>query len=242
VHDPDLARGAVIAAQGNGAGAPACALCHGYNGISDGSGAFPRIAGQSPYYLSKQLYAFRTGVRKNAIMSPIASRLGAADIADVSAHYAAAVAPFMPLAAGDAALVKRGEQLANAGRAAVIGTAAEHNPAALGMPACSVCHGADGGGQSPTIPYLKGQYAQYLSFELRMWKLGFRRTSTDAMALIAPQLNERDIAALAAYYQQLATQTPPAQLPPAQAPAAQQRRAQLPPTQALAATASRSDR
>ena len=53
-------------------GAPACAQCHAFNGGSDGSGAFPRIAGQSAYYLGKQLRDFTSGVRANAIMSPIA--------------------------------------------------------------------------------------------------------------------------------------------------------------------------
>jgi quinohemoprotein ethanol dehydrogenase len=49
-HQPDPNRGAVIAAQGTATGAPGCALCHAFNGVSDGSGAFPRIAGQSAYY------------------------------------------------------------------------------------------------------------------------------------------------------------------------------------------------
>jgi cytochrome c553 len=73
-HQPDPNRGAVIAAQGTATGAPGCALCHAFNGVSDGSGAFPRIAGQSAYYLAEQLRAFRSGVRLNAIMSPIAAR------------------------------------------------------------------------------------------------------------------------------------------------------------------------
>jgi cytochrome c553 len=51
---PDVNRGAVIVAQGTAAGAPGCARCHAFNGVSDGSGAFPRIAGQSAYYLAKQ--------------------------------------------------------------------------------------------------------------------------------------------------------------------------------------------
>jgi alcohol dehydrogenase (cytochrome c)/quinohemoprotein ethanol dehydrogenase len=188
----DAARGAVLAVRGNSAGAPGCALCHAYDGVSDGSGAFPRIAGQSAWYLGRQLAAFRSGLRNNAIMSPIASRLTDDDIADVSAWYASSAAPLLPLAPDtDAALQRHGEQLANSGKPA------------LGIPGCSVCHGAQGAGQSPTIPYLGGQYAHYLAFQLQMWSQGFRRTSPDAMALIAPQLDAGDIAAVAAYYQQL---------------------------------------
>ncbi len=97
-RQPDVNRGAVIAAQGTAAGAPACALCHAFNGGSDGSGAFPRIAGQSAFYLSEQLRAFSSGVRLNAIMSPVAKALSADDISDVTAYYAGAMAPFLPLA------------------------------------------------------------------------------------------------------------------------------------------------
>jgi cytochrome c553 len=193
MHPADPAHGAVLAIQGSPGGAPPCALCHAFSGISDGSGAFPRIAAQSAYYLGKQLYAFRTSLRANAIMSPIAKRLSDADIADVSAYYAGVAAVFPPLAnSTDAALLRQGERLAMSGKPA------------LGLPACQACHGADGAGEKPTIPYLAGQYAQYLSFELTMWTSGFRRTSGDVMALIAPQLDAGEIAAVAAYYQQLA--------------------------------------
>jgi mono/diheme cytochrome c family protein len=70
-HRADANQGAVIVAQGTG-GAPACAACHAFTGGSDGSGAFPRIAGQPAFYLSRQLRDFSSGVRSNSIMSPIA--------------------------------------------------------------------------------------------------------------------------------------------------------------------------
>ena len=191
-RQPDVNRGAVIAAQGTAAGAPACARCHAFNGASDGSGAFPRIAGQSAYYLAEQLRAFSSGVRLNAIMSPVAQALSEDDISDVSAYYAGATAPFLPLAdTANAALVAQGERLAKIGNEA------------KGVPGCVKCHGADGAGQSPTIPYLAGQYGHYISFELNMWQRGFRNTSPHAMAVFAKQLDDQDVAALAAYYQQL---------------------------------------
>ena len=52
-RQPDTKHGAVIVAQGTAAGAPPCAQCHAFNGVSDASGAFPRLAGQSAYYLTK---------------------------------------------------------------------------------------------------------------------------------------------------------------------------------------------
>jgi cytochrome c553 len=108
----------VIAAQGTLNGAPACAQCHAFNGVSDGSGAFPRIAGQSAYYLAKQLRDFTSGIRVNAIMTPVAGALTADDIVDVAAYYAGIEAPFLPLRRPDSALITQGEELAKVGSAA----------------------------------------------------------------------------------------------------------------------------
>jgi cytochrome c553 len=190
-HAADPARGAVIAAQGTAAGAPACAQCHAFNGVSDGSGAFPRIAGQSASYLARQLRDFASDTRANALMSPVAKALMPADIADVAAYYAAVKAPFLPLPMPNAALVTQGEKLANVGDEA-------HQ-----LPACNNCHGPGGAGEPPAIPYLAGQYASYISLELQMWRRGFRKTSPDEMAPLTRRLTEQEIAAVAAYYQQV---------------------------------------
>jgi cytochrome c553 len=187
----DVNRGAVIAAQGTVAGVAACAQCHAFNGSSDGSGAFPRIAGQSAYYLEKQMKDFASGVRANAVMTPISKVLSPEDIADVAAYYAGANGPFLPLKSADPALVKRGKQLASIG------------DAAKGLQSCNNCHGPGGVGLPPAIPYLAGQYAQYTASQLKMWQRGFRKSSLEAMALVASHLDDGDIAAVAAYYQQL---------------------------------------
>src|SRR5437660_3016978 len=115
--EPDIQHGAVIAAQGTVAGAPACAQCHAYNGVSDASGAFPRIAGQSRSYLAEQLRDFASGARNNAFMTPIAKALSAQDMADGAAYYASTNAPTLPLKPPQAALVKAGETLATVGNA-----------------------------------------------------------------------------------------------------------------------------
>jgi cytochrome c553 len=188
---PDRKRGALITAQGTAAGAPACAQCHAFNGASDGSGAFPRIAGQSLYYLSKQMRDFTSDVRVNAVMSPIAKALTPDDIADVAAYYAGVNAPFLPLRNSDPALIKRGKELAKVGSAS------------NGIQACDNCHGPSGAGEPPAIPYLAGQYATYIVFELRMWQRGFRKSSPESMAGVARQLNDQEIAAVSAYYEQV---------------------------------------
>jgi cytochrome c553 len=190
-RQPDVSHGAVIVAQGTPTGAPACAQCHAFTGGSDASGAFPRLAGQPAAYLSRQMQDFRSGARANAIMSPIARALSPDDDADVSAYFASLDTPFPPLAAPDPNLVNKGRQLAEAG-----------DPA-KNIPPCAACHGVGGTGEPPTIPYLGGQYAHYTAFQLQMWQKGFRGNSPEAMALFAKKLDGQDIAALAAYYQQV---------------------------------------
>jgi cytochrome c553 len=132
---------------------------------------------------------FASGVRTSAIMSPIAKALSPDDISDVAAYFAGVNAPYLPLKPGNPALVKRGEKLAKAG-----GPESVH---------CDNCHGPGGSGEPPVIPYLAGQYAHYITFTLQMWQEGFRKNSPDAMAPIAKKLDDQDIMAVAAYYQQV---------------------------------------
>jgi cytochrome c553 len=186
----DVEHGAVIAAQGTAAGATACAQCHAFNGVSDASGAFPRIAGQSAYYLGQQLRDFASGVRTNALMSPVAKGLSADDIADVAAYYAGLDAPFLPLKAPDPALVKLGEKLATVG------------DARRQVQSCNNCHGPGGVGEPPAIPYLGGQYSQYITFTLREWQRSYRKSSPNVMEVEAHKLDPQQIAAAAAYFQQ----------------------------------------
>jgi cytochrome c553 len=186
----DAKRGAVIVAQGT-ASAPACALCHAFDGAGDGSGAFPRIAAQSATYLSQQLRAYGSGVRANAIMAPIARALSPEDIADVASYYASLQTPFPPLADAKPDLVKRGKQLAETGNSA------------KGIPGCDDCHGVQGAGRPPILPYLGGQYASDIALQLRMWKRGFRKDNPETMVLFAKELDDEEIAAVAAYYQQV---------------------------------------
>jgi cytochrome c553 len=134
---------------------------------------------------------FASDVRANAIMSPIAKALTPNDIADVAAYYANLNAAFPPLPKADPALVKQGQELAKVGNAA------------RNIPACDNCHGPDGVGEPPAIPYLAGQYASYIANELRIWQGGLRKDSPEAMAFVAKALTDQDIAAVAAYYQQV---------------------------------------
>ena len=64
--DGDAARGATKAV--------VCSACHGPNGNST-SPEWPRLAGQNAVYLVEQLRLFRSGVRDNPVMKPLASTI-----------------------------------------------------------------------------------------------------------------------------------------------------------------------
>jgi len=96
-----IARGALIAAKGVGAG-PACESCHGAN--LQGAGIIPPLAGRSPTYIVRELILFRTGQRSNPEAAPMrleASQLNIKDMIDVAA-YAASQKPGVPRAASPA--------------------------------------------------------------------------------------------------------------------------------------------
>lgn len=64
-----------------------CAACHGANGIS-AIPIYPNLAGQKEQYMVKQLKDFKSGMRKDPVMTAMAMPLSDADIANVSAYFA----------------------------------------------------------------------------------------------------------------------------------------------------------
>ncbi len=81
--------------QAGKAAAATCQACHGRNGISVNPQT-PNLAGQKSLYLSNQLVAYRSGSRKNNIMSPLAQPLSDADIANLAAYFASLPAAGSP--------------------------------------------------------------------------------------------------------------------------------------------------
>ena len=64
--------------------APMCFGCHGNKAM--GMGMTPRLAGQQPAYLQRQLQAFKDGTRKNGPMSGIAKMLSEEEIKSVTEY------------------------------------------------------------------------------------------------------------------------------------------------------------
>jgi cytochrome c553 len=68
--------------------AQACVGCHGAQGKSLVP-TFPRLAGQHAVYLESSLRDFKSGDRKNPMMSPFAAGLSETDMADIAAYFEA---------------------------------------------------------------------------------------------------------------------------------------------------------
>jgi cytochrome c553 len=68
--------------------AVACQACHGLDGIAKLPDA-PHLAGQPAAYLARELNAYRSGARRNEVMSVAAKALSDQEIRDLAAYYAA---------------------------------------------------------------------------------------------------------------------------------------------------------
>lgn len=180
--------GQALASKGAPNGVTACITCHGAQGEGNASAGFPRIAGQSAYYLGKQLAAYANGARVNPVMQPIAKGMNAQQIRDVSAYYA-------ELGAQGAAAPPPGAGERRAPQLALVGDRAK------GVQACGNCHGPGGAGEPPQNPYLAGQHAGYLAASMAQWKSGARKTDMSGqMVEIARRLSDTDVKALADYF------------------------------------------
>jgi cytochrome c553 len=182
--------GQKLATSGAPNGVTACVSCHGANGEGNAAGGFPRLAGQSEYYLSRQMAAFAGGSRNNPIMSPIAKAMNEQQMRDVSAWYATQGAPSS--AGGANASGKGGD------RGQTLATVGDN---AKRVQACANCHGPNGAGEPPPYPYLAGQHASYFKAAMAEWKSGARNTDPSGqMPSIAKALSDADVEALAGFF------------------------------------------
>ena len=72
-----------------------CQTCHGLDGKAKIPAA-PSLAGQSATYLVKALNDYRSGARKNDMMSLVAPTLKDKDVEDLAAYYSAIEVTVMP--------------------------------------------------------------------------------------------------------------------------------------------------
>jgi len=151
--------------------AEACVACHGSNGNALIPGT-PSLAGMPPFYTHWQLIMYRDGRRRDAQMSPSATNLTDADMADLAAYYAAQSPRSRP-AAIDAGRAAAGRPLAEA-----------HH--------CTSCHGPGLMGQQ-AVPRLAGQDFDYLFKRLRGYKAKTTSDLDGMMTMVAQPLTDADV-------------------------------------------------
>ncbi|MBN8505104.1 MAG: cytochrome c4 [Burkholderiales bacterium] len=173
---PDLAKGQKIATE-------VCMACHSADG-SRGSPANPIIAGQHPEYLAKQLAEFKSGKRKNAIMSGMVAALSESDMRDVAHFYAGKSAK--PGFAKNKATVSLGEKIYRGGIAD------------RSIPACAACHGPTGAGMPSQYPRIAGQHGDYTEAQMLAFRSGARANNV-MMTGVAAKMNDAEIKAVSDY-------------------------------------------
>ncbi len=157
------ALGAVSASADVAAGKAAymvCAACHGQNGEGNVALNAPRIAGQAPWYLGRQLAAYRAGHRGTATgdMFGMQMRPMAMTTADPTTQ-ANLIEYIVTLPAVPAAITVEGD--AAAGQA--------------GFAVCVACHGPTGEGlEALGGPRLAGQNDWYLVRQIKNYQTGMR--------------------------------------------------------------------
>ena len=179
VPKADTALGSQIATQ-------VCAACHNPDGNSAAS-ANPKLAGQHPEYLAKQLADFKANkTRKTAVMMGFASGMSVADMRNVSAYYAEQKPK--EGAARNAVAAKLGEKIYRGG------------VPEKGVAACAGCHGPAGMGIPAQYPRLAGQWAEYTRLQLTNFRAGERANDPAGMMRgVASRMSDKEIEAVSDY-------------------------------------------
>jgi cytochrome c553 len=157
--------------------AQVCVACHGENGVPQEK-TTPIIWGQHAGYAYFQLRDFKTGTRKNEVMSAIVQTLEREDLLPLAEHFASKPWP-------------RNEQ--PAASAAIAAQAARANTSL----ACTGCHLGAYQGDS-TNPRLAGQNKEYMLQTMLDFRSGARGNNPGMTSLMGAT-SESDIAAFAEY-------------------------------------------
>lgn len=204
----ELAKAKPGDATAGAAKAGACVACHGLDGNATDPTLYPRLAGQSERYLSRQLALFKSGERVNPIMQPFAMALSAQDMRDIGAYYATKSAGAGAGIADDAVIADKSSPYDGMKFYEVGQKLFRSGDPARNIPACMACHGPSGAGNpGPAYPRVAGQQSWYTARRLQEYRAG---TTTEidkalfqTMAQVAQPLTDQEIQALASYMQGL---------------------------------------
>lgn len=172
-------------AQAGQAKSAPCAACHGADGNSTNP-EWPKLAGQHPKYVEKQLKDFKAGRRVNAMMTGMVAPLSENDMADLAAFYATKA---------------RTGGYASEERVALGKKIYRGGNSETGVPACMACHGPSGAGDPlGAIPALSGQHAKYVAMQLYAFRDLERSNDPKAMMRdVARWMTKEEIEAVSEY-------------------------------------------
>ncbi len=167
-----------------------CAACHGADGNSQ-IPVNPKLAGQIPDYLYKQLSNFKgkdgkKPERENPVMAGMVANLSPEDMRNLAVFFASQTPKSG--AAKSKELVALGQKIYRGG---VQGK---------NVAACASCHGPNGAGMPAQYPRLAGQNAEYIEAQLKAFRTGERANDPNsAMRGEAGRLSDREIQAVSDY-------------------------------------------
>lgn len=167
-----------------------CAGCHGADGNSVAA-VNPKLAGQHPEYIYKQLRNFKAAdgkpaERNNPIMGGMVAALSDDDMKGLAVYFSGQ--KLNPEAAKDAKSIELGQKLYRAGEPG------------KGLPACAGCHGPAGAGIPAQYPRLSGQFAEYTEAQLKAFRASERANDPNQMMrMIAIKMTDAEIKAVSDY-------------------------------------------
>jgi cytochrome c553 len=156
-----------------------CRHCHGEGGVSPHADV-PNLAGQNAAYLLDQMNKFAAGQRKSEFMEGLIKALKPEERASIALYFSQE--KVAPRVAGNGGEAEEGR--------------------ALYTRLCRHCHGEEAHG-TERVPRLAGQHDSYLQLSLRRYRNGGGERIDPKMSAYTRNLNDRDIANLAAYLTRL---------------------------------------
>jgi len=159
-----------------------CQTCHGEDGNSTTT-KYPKLAGQYAEYIQKQVNDFKSGDRKDPMMSAMVGSVESEqDLLDIAAYFASQHK------------MKSEKPVANkVGQARFMDSAN----------GCGACHGLNGKGMAPDqsqAPVIGGQHKEYLVKQLKSFRK-HTRTNDPAgmMGMVTGYMTDEEIEAVASY-------------------------------------------
>ena len=184
---PERARNIGASASATALAAQVCSNCHGINGNST-SPNFPNLAAQQETYIIEQLKSFKRHGRFDPAgfeyMWGLSRNLSDEQINELAVYFAKQTPRANP--PGDPQRVSAGQKIF------------EQGVPAQNIPACLVCHGAQGQGNGG-FPRIANQHADYLIKQLHVFQRTESRPQGAVMKQVAHLLTDENVDAVATY-------------------------------------------